>query len=70
MVKWVGVFLRPNFISQKVKVLPGTHLNTQKYSVCGIKLDTKMISLHKIGVLKISSFPEISMLTITFDYYL
>ena len=55
----VGVFfLRQNFISQKVKVLPGTHLNTQKYSVCGIKPDTKMISLHKIEVLKISFFPQ------------
>ena len=52
-----GIFLRPNFISQKVKVLPGTRLNTWKYSVCGIKLETKVISLHKIEVLKISSFP-------------
>ena len=50
-------FLRPNLISQKVKVLPGTHLNTWKYSVCGIKLETKVISSHKIEVLKISSFP-------------
>ena len=58
MVKGWGYFLRPNFISHKVKVLPGTHLNTQKYSVCGIKLDTKMISLHTIEVLKISSFPQ------------
>ena len=57
MVKGSGYFLRPNFISQKVKVLPGTHLNTPKYSVGGIKLETKVISLHKIEVLKISSFP-------------
>ena len=49
--------MRPNFISQKVKDLPGTHLNTRKYSVCGIKLEMKVISLHKIEVLKISSFP-------------
>ena len=48
MVKGSGVFLRPNFISQKVKVLPGTHLNTPKYRVCGIKLETKVISLHKL----------------------
>ena len=53
----VGYFLRPNLYSQKVKVLPGTHLNTPKYSVGGIKLETKVISLHKIEVLKISSFP-------------
>ena len=57
MVKGFGYFLRPNFISQKVKVLPGIHLNTRKYRVCGIKLETKVISLHKIEVLKISSFP-------------
>ena len=56
MVKGVGVFLRPNFISQKVKVLPGTHLNTRKYSAC-VKLETKVISSHKIEVLKILSFP-------------
>ena len=40
-----GYFMRPNFISQKVKDLPGTHLNTRKYSVCGIKLEMKVISL-------------------------
>ena len=57
MVKGVGYFLRPNFISQKVKVLLGTHPNTRKYSVCVIKLETKVISLHKIEVLKISSIP-------------
>ena len=56
-MKGWGYFLRPNFISQKVKVLPGTHLNTRKYSVCCIKLETKVISLHKIEVLKISCFP-------------
>ena len=37
-------------------VSPGTHLNTQKYSVCGIKHETKVISLHDIEVVKISSF--------------
>ena len=52
-----GIFLRPKFISQKVKVLPGTHLNTWKYRVCGIKIEMKVISLHIIEVLKISSFP-------------
>ena len=57
MVKGVGYFLRPNFISQKVKVLPGTRLNTWTYNVCVIKLETKVIILHKIEVLKISSFP-------------
>ena len=50
-------FLGPNFISQKVKVLPDTHLNTSKYSVCSIKLEKKVMSLPKIEVLKDSSFP-------------
>ena len=52
----MGVFLRPIFISQKVKVTPGVHLNTGKYSVSGIKHETKVISLQKIEVVKISSF--------------
>ena len=52
----MGVFLLPNFISQKVKVSPGMHLNKWKYNVCSMKLKTKMISLHKIKVEKISSF--------------
>ena len=57
MVKRVGVFFVTNIISQKVKVLPGSHLNKRKYGVCGIKLETKVISSLKIEVLKISSFP-------------
>ena len=50
----MGVFLWPNFISQKVKVSPGIHLNTWKYNVWGIKLATKVMRLHKIQVEKIS----------------
>ena len=50
------VFLLPNFISQKVKVSPGAHLNTHKYNVLSVKLETKMINLDKIDVEKISSF--------------
>ena len=50
----MGVFLRPNFISQKVKVSSSIHLNTCKYYVCGIKLETKVMCLHKIWVEKIS----------------
>ena len=44
------------FISQKVKVLSSIHLNTCKYYVCGIKLETKVMCLHKIRVEKISLF--------------
>ena len=40
----------------EVRVSPGTHLNTRKYSVCGIKLEMKVINLHKIEAVKISSF--------------
>ena len=32
------------------------HLNTCKYYVCGIKLETKVMCLHKIRVEKISLF--------------
>ena len=32
------------------------HLNIRKCSVCGIKLEAKVISLHKNEVVKISSF--------------
>ena len=45
-----------NFISQKVKVLSSIHLNTCKYYYCGIKLETKVMRLHKIRVEKISLF--------------
>ena len=51
-----GIFCDQIFFSQKVKVSPGTHLNTRKYSFCGIKLETKVINLHKIEVVQISSF--------------
>ena len=50
----MGYFLRPNFISQKVKVSPDIHLNTLRYNVKGIKLATKVMLLHKIQVEKIS----------------
>ena len=57
MVKGVGVFFATKFFFIESQGLPGTRLNTWKYSICGIKLETKVISLHKIEVLKISSFP-------------
>ena len=46
----------PNFISQKVKVSSSYRLNTCKYYVCGIKLETKVMRLHIIRVGKISLF--------------
>ena len=44
------------FYSQKVKDSSSIHLNTCKYYVCGIKLETKVMCLHKIRVEKISLF--------------
>ena len=44
------------FFSQKVKVSLSIHLNTCKYYVCDIKLETKVMRLHKIRVRKISLF--------------
>ena len=41
------------FISQKVIVSPCIHLNTWKYNVRGIKLETKVMLLHKNQVEKI-----------------
>ena len=52
----MGVFLWPNFISQKVKVSSSIHLNTCKYYVCDTKLETKVMRLHKIRVENISLF--------------
>ena len=51
-----GYFSLPNFISQKVKVSSSIPLNTCKYNVCGIKLETKVMCLHKIRIEKISLF--------------
>ena len=44
------------FLSQKFKVSSTIHLNTCKYYVCGIKLETKVMYLHKIRVEKVLSF--------------
>ena len=52
-LRGMGYFLRPSFISQKVKVSSSIYLNTCKYYVCGIKLATKCMRLHKIRVEKI-----------------
>ena len=41
---------------QKAKVLSGIHLNTWKCSVCSIKLEMKLLGLHKIRVKNISMF--------------
>ena len=35
---------------QKAKVLSGIHLNNWKYNVCSIKLEMKVLHLHKIRV--------------------
>ena len=48
MLLGVGVFFHDQFFSQKV--LYGIHSNTWKYNVCIIKLETKLLFLHKISV--------------------
>ena len=52
----MGKFFVTKFISQKVRVSLGIHLNTWTNNVCGIKLETKAMCLHKIRVERISSF--------------
>ena len=52
----MGIFSVTKFMSQKVKVSSSIHLNTCKYYVCGIKLETKVMRLHKIWAEKISLF--------------
>ena len=44
------------FISQKVQISSSIHLNTCKYYVRNIKLETKVMRLHKVQVEKISLF--------------
>ena len=44
------------FFLQKVKDSSSIHLNTCKYYVCGIKLETKVMRLHKIPVEQITLF--------------
>ena len=60
------------FYFTEIKVSPDIHLNTWKYNVCSIKLEMKVMRLHRIWVEKISLvfFKFISILSMTFDYYL
>ena len=58
------------YFHRKSKFRWSMHLNTCKYYVCGIKLETKVMRLHKIRAEKISLFHQRSVLSITFDYYL
>ena len=44
----VEVFFVIIFFLQKAKNLLGIHLNTWKYNVCCIKLETKVLRLHRI----------------------
>ena len=57
MVKGVGVFFATKFSFTESQAFARYSPNTRKYSVCGIKLETEVISSHKIEDLKISSFP-------------
>ena len=57
MVKGVGVFFVTKFYFTESQGFTRYSPKYIEYNVCGIKLETKVISLHKIEVLKISSFP-------------
>ena len=46
-----------NLISQKFKVSPCFPIKALEYNVCGIKLEMKVMLLHKIHVEYSSSFP-------------
>ena len=48
-----GIFATKYFL-QKVIVLSGIHLYTWKYNVCSIKLETRLLCLHRIQVYNIS----------------
>ena len=50
-----GIFCDQILFHRKSKFRRGIHLNTWKYNVWGIKLETKVTRLHKIQGEKISS---------------
>ena len=54
---------------QKIKILTDIHLNTWRY-VYIIKLEMKVLCLHKIRSRTFHCFWKISMFAITFDYNL
>ena len=50
MVRGRGNFETNFFFLQKAKVLSAMRLNTWKYNVCSIKLETKVLHLDRIWV--------------------
>ena len=52
----MGIFFVTNFFSKKFKISPCIRLKTWKYNACGIKLEMKVMRLHKIHLELISSF--------------
>ena len=44
------------YFTESHKDSSSIHLNTCKYYVCGIKIETKVMRLHKIQVEKITLF--------------
>ena len=55
------------FFWQKAKVKSDIQLNICQYNDCSIKLETKVLRLHKIRVLNISLFWLISLLCILYN---
>ena len=52
----MGVFFCDQILFHRKSVSSSIHLNTCTYYVCGIKLETKVMRLHKIRVEKIPLF--------------
>ena len=50
------MFIVTKFYFTESQVSSSIHLNTCKFYVCGIKLETKVMRLHKSRVEKISLF--------------
>ena len=51
-----GIFCDQILFHRKSKFSSSIHLNSCKYYVCGRKLETKVMRLHKIRIEKISLF--------------
>ena len=64
----MGVFFVTKFYFTESQSFASIHLNTCKYYVCGIKLEAKVMVLHKIRVEKISLFHLCAVNY--FNYYL
>ena len=66
----VDIFFVTKFHFTEIQIFASIHLNTWKYNVCSIQLETKVVRLHTIQVLKISVFLVNKYAVHDFDCYL